>query len=107
MTQRSSKRLNWIRKKAKKLILQRKLILVSLILTFAAKLILVIPSKNISTVTHNMIPAAATKSHRRPKTRPVYCAKAPRNLETTNFLRWKKWIRQRRKPIKINANTEK
>lgn len=107
MTQRSSKQLNWTRKKAKKLILQRKSILASLISTSAATLILVIPSKSISTATHNMIPAAAPKSHRRPRTRPVYCAKAPRNLETNNFLRWKKWSRPRRRPIKINANTEK
>jgi len=107
LTQRSSKRLNWTRKKARKLILQRKLILGSLILTFAAKLILVIPSKNISTVTLNTIPAAATKSHRRPRTRHVYYAKAPKNLETNNFSRWRKWIRQRRNLIKINANIEK
>lgn len=107
MTQRSSKQLNWTRKKAKKLILQKKSIPVSLISTSAAKLILVTPSKSISTATHNMIPAAAARSHRRPKTRPVYCAKATRNPETNNFLRWKKWSKQSRNLIRISANIEK
>jgi len=64
-------------------------------------------SKNISTVTHNTIPAAAVKNSRRPKTQHVCCEKATRNLATINFLRWKNSTRQRRNLIKTNANIEK
>jgi len=107
LTKWSSKPSNWIKKKAKKLTLQKKAIPVNLILTSAAKLILVTHSKNISTVTHNTIPAAAVKNNRHPKTPPVYCAKATRNLGTINSSRWKKSKRQRWSLIKTNANTEK
>ena len=107
MIQRSSKPSNWTKKKAKKLKLPKKLMVVSLILTSAAKLTSATHSRNISTVTHNTIPAAAAQTNRRPKTQPVYCAKATRNLETISFLRRKHSIRQRRKQIRTNANTEK
>lgn len=107
MTEKSSKPSNWTKKKAKKLILERKVSRVKLILTSAAKLILVIHLKNTSMVMHNMILAMVAKNNRCPRILPVYYARARRSLRTISSSRWKKWKRNRWNLTKTNANIEK